>query len=393
MAKRYYKSTNFNIVSAGNWYTNEACTIKAGSLPTSSDDVFILSPVFNGGTLTYNSLCCVDTYMMIDYNNPTSGGGTGDLTINVLNTSVFVKTSQIACILVSPSVYFFNNSVNLLSWDYVSEYGPYAKGGYISAVNVFLYDNAINAATIVCDNTVFYNNSINNQATNTIIGNFVSTGFCNNNATFYDNSINYKTINNNAYFYNNSMNNNIIGNNAYMYNNSIFANGKCNDAYMYNNSIFNNGICNNIFCYGGLSALSGGKINYDATITQQVSATTLTLSSFQFVTSNINRYLLNSFNQKITNLILKDNSKVFNLNYSQLTSVYMYDNSYMKDCNVLGQGFFYDKSTTTNCLILSCYFYSDNAFFYKNNASKGLTFYNSYYNIKKTGINATSMLM
>lgn len=348
MAIYYYYGTG-DWSQTSNWWLNANHTTPAGSLPTTTDSVIVLSNMNDtGGTLTVTSL---------------SAKG-----------NVYISAN------INADCYFYDNSYlvpnGVEGYDMYGYYYTYTAGGVINTdaytstnkYKVYFYDNSFCAGYIRSCTVYFYNNSYMSSGTPTTninIGN-VAGSF-----SSFNTSIS-------AYFYNNSYNGGTLGH---------FGNGNlCH--YLFYDNAYNNGIITsnngpiNIyinsynFYLGDLQFLNNGpsKIIFGT----QVFSKTLTISGNQnFYSVNnvgfdstLKRYgnIYNTSNELITAFDFKDNSQnnYQTFNQQSISAAYFKFSDNAVNNVQLNNGDFYNNSYTTNNILNTCTLNSYvSSFFYK----------------------------
>jgi len=399
MAKRYFKgTTNYEWLSAGNWYTNPQCTIKAGSLPTIADDVFVLSDATetlrnSSDVLYYNSLSASNSRMYF-YKWSSASFNIG-VTVSAIFTgnSIFGGSSLSAL-----SCYFFDNSYTAGTG--YQEYNSYVTNPTFFNTNIYLYNNSSFRANSDNCNFYLYNNSS------------ITTGYAppdfavyggnnvvlrNNIASFNDNSSkNSSDTNFNSYNSIINVNQDAQFNTVNTYStSSIFIfnnNSKILNSYL-GNYFDNSTIYINLTNFNNFNNCAFALSNKSKIIFNSPQFTTGTLT----VTGNQTLNMTGSFDTDVINCAFTSNTSlpltainfINNSNYSNFfnntTSLKLnfYDNSY-NNGYLLNNSFY--GNTYNNGSVVNAYFY--NSAYNTGQVGNG-TFYGNSYNsgyVNLTGV-------
>jgi hypothetical protein len=403
MAKRYFKgTTNYEWLSAGNWYTNPQCTIKAGSLPTIADDVFVLSDATetlrnSSDVLYYNSLSASNSRMYFyKFSNASFNIG---VTVSAIFTgnSIFGGSSLSAL-----SCYFFDNSYTAGTG--YQAYESYTVKPYFFNTNIYLYNNSSFLSNSNNCNFYLYNNSsistgiafgdTNVYSTNNIV-------LQNNIASFNDNSLknsqdtsfnSYNSIinvNQNAQF---QISNTYSTSSIFIFNNNskILSNEYIGNTFN-NSTIYINLTNFNTFNNWALSLSNKSKIIFNS---PQFTTGTLTVTGNQtlnmtgsFDTDVINCAFTTNTSLPLTAINFNNNSNYSNFfnffNNTTSLKINFYDNSYNN--GYLVNNSFYGN-TYNNGSVVNAYFYNSS---YNTGQVGNGTFYGNSYNsgyVNLTGV-------
>jgi hypothetical protein len=381
MATVYFYATDGDFANTNNWYSDEAHTSHTNVLPSTTDDIILLSNLTNLGiNRTFKSLSANNISISLLPPSDTSR------LITCTTSAVFYNTTVNVDLSANLGVYFYGSSS--FNW-YLNDSNQYAIIYYNSNLygdayfydtsstlyvnlndNVYSFDSSVLINPIISKNAILKNNSVIKTVNSfnqiaTINQNFSCFNNCSadcfiyGNAYFYDNTVlsNYSKIYQNAYFYNNSIcspnNAHSIALSALFYDSSN-KNSDILMGYLYFDNLNSFKSSNNLFC----NTISGAKFNFSNNQSLSLSGT----QPFKFWYIDLN-------------------SKFVDTNNNSITSVYFYQNSWnhFNDTRskIISSMYFYDTSYNWG--------YCINANYYNNSFNKNITlsanFYDTSYNI------------